>query len=502
MNDVRSRVAEAARRDAPRALATLARVLGDLGEAEDAVQEALTSALGTWPERGVPDDIAAWLTTVGRNRAFDRRRREARRPVLERIAAAGDPAATDGADLGGDPGGDLGGDLVPVPDDQLRMLFTCVHPAIGPDAQLTLMLRLVAGLSLEQVARSCAVTVDTAEQRLVRAKRKIRTAAVPFRLPADAQLGDRLPRVLVAVEQLFTRGYAPVSGERTVDLPLCEEALRLARLVAEQWPDEPEPRALLALLGFQHSRRDARQDVNGHLVPLAAQDRGRWDRPAIAAATEDLARAAALRRAATPPLPGERGPAGPFELHARAAAEHANAATWEATRWDRIVAAYDALGIDRPSPALALARAVAISHRDGPAAALPLVAAVEAAGPPAGTTHRVAAVRGDLLERLGDRGAARRAFTEAATQAPDGPERDHLRRRAEQLHPPGRGVEGRSDALAGLATAHGAEDDPGEHERGGDGEQPQQALDHEADAADHQAGDDEDDDEGHGTLQG
>ena len=412
VSDVSGVVARAARHDAPRALATLVRMLGDVGDAEDAVQDALATALRVWPERGVPDDVAAWLTTTARHRAIDRRRREARRPEKEVAAVRAIPPVVAGV-------------VHPVADDQLRMLFTCAHPALGPDAQLALMLRLVSGLTTEQIARSCLVAAPTVAQRLVRAKRKIRDARVPFRVPSAAELPVRLPVVLTAIEQVFTRGYAPVAGPTVVDVDLCDEGLRLARLLADLRPDDAEARGLLALLLLQDSRRATRADPDGQLVLLADQDRDRWGHDAIAAGIAELARADAIGAAAV----GREEDPGPYRLQARVAAEHATAVSFAATRWDRVVAAYDRLVVVRPSPAVALARAVAVSYRDGPAAALPLLDALDADGRLAGS-HRLAAARADLLERLGQGPAATDAYRLAVSLAPPGPERDHLIRRS------------------------------------------------------------------------
>ncbi|MTV25557.1 sigma-70 family RNA polymerase sigma factor [Nitriliruptoraceae bacterium ZYF776] len=406
-SDVRAAIAHAARHEAPRALATLTRVLGDVGAAEDAVQDALAIALRVWPERGVPDEPAAWLTTTARNRARDGWRRESRRLDKEVTAVRDRPPEPEVV-------------LHPVADDQLRLLFTCAHPAIGPDAQLALMLRLVCGLRTDQIARSCLVPVATVSQRLVRAKRKIRDARVPFRVPDADQLPARLPVVLAAIEQVFTRGYAPVTGGEVVDVHLCDEGRRLARLLVELRPDEPEALGLLALVTLQDSRRATRADTEGRLVPLSDQDRSRWDRDAIAEGLTALDRAVSLGRP------------GPYQLQAIVASEHARAPSFAATRWDRIVAAYDALLAATGSPVVALNRAVAVSYGDGAAAALPLLDRLLDDRSLA-TSHRLAAARADVLERLGDAAGAVAAYDTAILAAPAGPERAHLEERRRRL---------------------------------------------------------------------
>jgi RNA polymerase sigma-70 factor, ECF subfamily len=376
------------RAESGRALATLARMLGDLDAAEDAVQEAFVEALRTWPDRGVPDRPGAWITTTARNRALDRLRREARRP--DREAAAERELAREAEDTvaAGALGGETGGEVAPVADDQLRMMFTCCHPALAPAAQVALTLRLVCGLRTHEIARGFLQPEATVAQRLQRAKAKIRATRIPFRVPPGRLLAERLPPVLACVYLVFSEGYAAGGCDDLIRHELCDEGVRLARLLAALLPDEPEVHGLVALVLLHDSRRGARLGAEGELVLLEDQDRSRWDGGRIAEGQAELARAQGI------------GPAGPYQLQAAIAAVHATAPTWEATDWVRIAALYAVLARRMPSPVVELNRAVAVAFAEGPAAGLAVIDAV-ADDPRLARTHRLPATRAELLRRLG-----------------------------------------------------------------------------------------------------
>jgi RNA polymerase sigma-70 factor, ECF subfamily len=413
-----ARVAERTfRAESGRALATLTRLLGDIGAAEDAVQEAFVEAMRTWTVRGVPRTPGAWITTTARNRALDRLRREARRPVKEEAAVRERPDALGGP---GWPGGTDDDEVHPVADDQLRMVFTCCHPALAPAAQVALTLRLVCGLQTAEIARAFLQPEPTVAQRLVRAKAKIRDAAIPFRVPPSHLLPERLPLVLACVYLVFSEGYAATAGDELVRRELCDEGVRLARLVVELMPDEPEARGLLALVLLQDARRPARLSPDGDLVLLEAQDRSAWDDDRIAEGVRHLEQA--RRRART----------GPYQLQAAVAAAHSTAATWEETDWPHIAALYAGLATLAPSPVVELNRAVAVAFAEGPAAGLRILDAV-AGDPRLGRTHQLAATRADLLRRLGRRDEAAAAYREALALVATAPERAFLERRLAAL---------------------------------------------------------------------
>jgi RNA polymerase sigma-70 factor (ECF subfamily) len=375
-----------------RSVAALIRVFGDIDIAEDAVQDAYAIALRRWARDGLPPNPGGWITTTARNLAIDRLRRESRgRELLADVALLA---------LDHDPGTPEEGG--PVQDDRLRLIFTCCHPALAPEAQVALTLRLLGGLSTEQVARAFLVAEPAMAQRLVRAKRKIKAARIPYRVPADHELPARLPPVLAVVYLICNAG--------TEDAELGAEAIRLARLLATLMPDEPEVAGLLALLLLTESRRVSRTDPDGSLVVLGEQDRTRWDRALI---TEGQAIVRACLRRDQP---------GPYQLQAAINAVHADAATFEGTDWPQIVALYDQLLAVAPTPVVALNRAIAIGEVEGADAALALVDELDLA-----SYHPFHATRGDLLRRLGHCRDAAAAYERAAELAPTETEREFLR---------------------------------------------------------------------------
>jgi RNA polymerase sigma-70 factor, ECF subfamily len=385
-----------------RAVAVLTRLLGDIDAAEEAVQDAFLTAVQRWPADGVPPSPAGWIVTTARNRAIDRVRRESTRTHRYRAAAllADDPPPPEeGA----------------VRDDRLRMLFTCCHPALAPAARVALTLRLVGGLSTAEVARAFLLPEATMAQRLVRAKAKIRDARIPYRVPAEADLPDRLAGVLAVVHLVYTEGHTASSGDRLVRTDLCAEAVRLARELAGLVPDEPEVLGLLALVLLAESRRAARVGPDGSLVPLAGQDRSLWDAALVAEGQELVRRC--LRR----------GAPGPYQVQAAIQAVHSDAATAADTDWPQVLALYDHLVALTPGPVVALNRAVAVAEVEGPAAALALVDGLDLPH-----THLLPAVRADLLRRLGRDAEAAAAYDTARALAGTAVERDFLtRRRAE-----------------------------------------------------------------------
>ncbi|WP_326725332.1 RNA polymerase sigma factor [Streptomyces sp. NBC_00243] len=374
-----------------RAVAVLVRFLGDIDLAEEAVQDAFATALRTWPESGVPPSPAGWIITTARNRAIDRLRRESSREARHAEAAqlyAQDEPAEEG----------------PVRDDRLRLIFTCCHPALAPQAQVALTLRLLGGLTTPQIARAFLVPEPTMAQRLVRAKAKIRDARIPYRIPRDADLPDRVRGVLAVVYLIFNEGY----GGRA---DLCAEALRLGRLLAELMPDEPEAVGLLALMLLIEARRPARTTPDGELVLLSDQDRSLWDR-ALIAEGQSLVRAC-LRR----------NRPGPYQIQAAINAVHSDAPTAAATDWGQILQLYDQLAVLTPSPVVALNRAVAVAEVEGPKPALALVDALDLDG-----YHAFHAVRADLLRRLGRHTEAVRAYDAAIALTENAAERAYLER--------------------------------------------------------------------------
>ncbi|HEY1675479.1 MAG TPA: RNA polymerase sigma factor [Streptosporangiaceae bacterium] len=398
-------VERAYRESSGRAVATLVRFLGDIDLAEEAVQEAFTVAIERWPRDGVPSNPGGWIVTTARHKALDRLRRESSRPSRERQATL----------LNENEGEEAG----PMPDDQLRLIFTCCHPALSPEAQLALTLRLVAGLQTTEIARAFLVPEPTVAQRLVRAKRKIRAAKIPYRVPRDAELVGRLPFVLAVVYLVYNEGYTASAGDALIRTELCAEAVRLARLLAELMPDEPEVLGLLALLLLTEARRPARTAADGSLIRLADQDRGRWDRELVAEG-QDLVRAC-LRR----------NRPGPYQLQAAIAAVHADAAVATDTDWRQILALYDQLMIVAPTPVVALNRCVALAEAEGPAAALRQLDAIDQ--PDLAGYHLFHAARADLLRRLGRPAEAAIAYNAAIERTGNETERSFLIRQRDSL---------------------------------------------------------------------
>ncbi|MEJ3652085.1 RNA polymerase sigma factor [Actinomycetes bacterium KLBMP 9759] len=394
-----------------RAVAVLTRVFGDIDVAEEAVQEAFAAAVQRWPRDGLPPSPAGWIITTARNRAVDRLRRESSRHERHAAAVALDADTFDDEREEG-----------PVQDDRLRMIFTCCHPSLAPNVQVALTLRLLGGLTTAEVAHAFLVPEATMAQRLVRAKGKIRAARIPYRVPSEADLPDRVGGVLRTLYLIFNEGYAASAGERLVREDLCAEAIRLARLLARFMPDEPEVMGLLALMLLVDSRRTARVTSGGELVVLAEQDRGLWDRGFIDEGHRIVR--ACLRR----------DQPGPYQIQAAINAVHADAPTAADTDWRQILALYDQLLRCTPTPVVALHRAVALAEVEGPDAALAILEAPDVAGPLA-SQHLLHAVRADLLRRSGRPAEAADAYRAALDRADNAVERAFLQSRLAAVHP-------------------------------------------------------------------
>ncbi|MFD7300230.1 RNA polymerase sigma factor [Streptomyces pharetrae] len=404
---VQSSVESVFREERGRLLASLVRRFGDLDLAEDVASEAVEAALAHWPVEGVPARPGAWLLTTARRKAVDRLRRDqayaARLAVLRVEAERADPAPPADADGG-------------LPDDRLQLFFTCAHPALAAEDRTALTLRCLAGLTTPEVARAFLVPTATMAQRIVRAKKKIRQARVPFRVPGADELPERLPGVLQVIYSIFTEGYAASSGPQLQRLDLAQEAIRLARILRHLMPTEREVAGLLGLMLLIHARREARTGPDSELVLLDDQDRSRWDHTMIEEGSGLVVTA----------LSG--GPPGPYGVQAAIAALHDEAADLATTDWPQIAALYDVLLRLTPSPVVALNRAVAVAMRDGPRVGLALLD--ELADEPAlRRYHPYQAARADLLHQLGRMSEAATAYRQALDLAGTDPERDHLRRR-------------------------------------------------------------------------
>jgi RNA polymerase sigma-70 factor (ECF subfamily) len=406
--DARAMVDAVYRADSRRVFATLIRLLGDFDLAEEAMHDAFASAVVQWPKEGVPANPRAWLVSAGRFKAIDGMRRRARFDAsLETLANRLDEQSAPEIDEEG------------LEDDRLRLIFTCCHPAISPEAQVALTLREVCGLTTEAIASAFLTSAPTLAQRIVRAKGKIKSAGIPFKVPSREDLPDRIDAVLQVVYLVFNEGYAASSGDTLTRPDLSAEAIRLGRLLIELMPD-PEAIGLLALMLLQESRRDARSSSDGEIILLDDQDRSLWNSDQIAEGKQLVSRA----------LSGER--IGPYTLQAAISAVHADATTASDTDWPQIVALYDVLVRAAPSPVVELNRAVAVAMRDGPEAGLALIDAILAEGALA-DYHLAHAARADMCRRLGRTADARTAYEQALSLARQEPERRFLEGRIKNL---------------------------------------------------------------------
>ena len=405
------------RREAGSCTATLIRVLGDVDLAEDSVAEAFAVAAERWPLEGVPPNPGGWITTTARNKAVDRLRRESSRAI--RHAAAERLQQARMHDDHNPERDDLDDLVAVVADDQLRLMFLCCHPALSPDAQVALTLRLLGGLETPEIARSFLVAEDTMAQRIVRAKRKLRDNHASYRIPRHAELPDRLRAVLAAVYLIFNEGHTSTSGEHLSRVDLSSEAIRLGRVLVELMPDEPEAAGLLALMLLTDARRPARTAPDGSMIRLADQDRTRWDRGKIEEGS-------ALLRSCL-----RRNQPGPLQIQAAIAAVHAGATSDEATNWRQIVTLYDRLLALHPTPVVALNRAVAVSRAHGPATGL---AAVDALSEDLADYQPYHAARADLLAQLDSRHEAIAAYDEALARTHNAAERRFLEDQRRRLN--------------------------------------------------------------------
>ena len=405
----REKVEAIYRSESRRVFATLVRLLGDFDIAEEALHDAFRAALEQWPREGVPANPRAWLVSTGRFKAIDGIRRRARFDALDDVAEQVDAMPAESPEW----------DDESLEDDRLRLIFTCCHPALPPDAQVALTLREVCGLTTEEIARAFLTAPPTLAQRIVRAKGKIRDARIPYQVPAHDDLPERLDSVLRVIYLVFNEGYSASSGSSLTRHDLSGEAIRLARLLVELLP-EPEATGLLALMLLQESRRAARASPTGDLILLDEQDRSLWNREQIAEGVALVERALASRRI------------GPYTLQAAIAAVHAEAPSAAATDWAQIVGLYDVLARVEPSPVVELNRAVAVAMRDGPAAGLALIDAILARGD-LSDYHLAHSARADLCRRLGKNAEARASYQRALALVRQEPERRFLERRLAEL---------------------------------------------------------------------
>jgi RNA polymerase sigma-70 factor (ECF subfamily) len=398
------------RRESGAILATLIRRLGDFDLAQEALQEAFAAAVEQWPTEGAPNQPVAWLVQTAKHKAIDRLRRSSLN--TEKLGVLAEISSVERAIAEPDDGH-------PVQDDLLRLLFTCCHPALAVDAQVALALRTLGGLTTEEIARAFLLPVATLAQRLVRAKKKIRDAGIPYSIPETADLPERLESVMAVVYLIFSEGHAATRGDTPIRVDLCAEAIRLARLLVRLFPTSSEAPALLALLLLTDARRQARLDADGEVVPLDEQDRSRWDRAKIAEGEGLLAGVM-------------RGPLGPYALQAAIAAVHDRAARAEDTEWAEIARLYGLLGRVTPSPVVELNRAIAVAMSDGAEHGLPLLEALEAQGELT-DYHLLSATRADLLRRAGRFAEAGESYRRAIALTANDGERRFLERRLREV---------------------------------------------------------------------